>query len=43
MLSEMHQGVLADLLTERLGWGWDGRARRHSDRLAWEVAGCKRR
>ncbi len=23
MLSELHQGVLADLVTERLGWGWD--------------------
>jgi hypothetical protein len=26
-------------LTERLGWGWDGRARRHSARLRWEVTG----
>ena len=26
-LSEMHQGVLSDLLTEKLGWGWDGRSR----------------
>ena len=25
-LSELHQGVLSDLLTEKLGWGWDGRA-----------------
>ena len=38
-LSEMHEGVISDLLTERLGWGWDGRARRHSPRLRWEVAG----
>ena len=38
-LSELHQGVLADLLTEALGWGWDGRARRHSDQLRWEVTG----
>jgi conjugative relaxase-like TrwC/TraI family protein len=38
-LSEMHQGVLSDLLTERLGWGWDGRSRRHSERLRWEVTG----
>jgi conjugative relaxase-like TrwC/TraI family protein len=39
MLSEMHQGVVSDLLTEKLDWGWDGRTHRHSDRLAWEVAG----
>jgi conjugative relaxase-like TrwC/TraI family protein len=39
MLSELHQGVLSDLLTERLGWGWDGRTRRHSDRLRFEVTG----
>ena len=38
-LSELHQGVLSDLLTESLGWGWDGRARRHSDRPRFEVAG----
>jgi conjugative relaxase-like TrwC/TraI family protein len=38
-LSELHQGVLSDLMTEALGWGWDGRARRHSDRLRWEVTG----
>jgi conjugative relaxase-like TrwC/TraI family protein len=39
MLSELHQGALSDLLTERLGWGWDGRTRRHTDRLRFEVAG----
>ena len=39
MLSELHQGVLSDLLTERLGWGWDGRPRCHSDRLRFEVTG----
>ena len=39
MLSELHQGVLADLLTTELGWGWDGRARRHSDQLRFEVRG----
>jgi conjugative relaxase-like TrwC/TraI family protein len=38
-LSELHQGVLSDLLTETLGWGWDGRTRRHSDQLRWEVTG----
>jgi conjugative relaxase-like TrwC/TraI family protein len=38
MLSELHQGVLSDLLTEQLGWGWDGRSRRHSDQLRFEVA-----
>ena len=40
-LSEMHEGVISDLLTERLGWGWDSRARRHSPRLRWEVAGVR--
>jgi ATP-dependent exoDNAse (exonuclease V) alpha subunit len=39
MLSELHQGVLSDLLTEALGWGWDGRSRRHSDQLRFEVTG----
>ena len=38
-LSELHQGVLSDLLTEALGWGWDGRTRRHSDQLRFEVEG----
>ena len=38
-LSELHEGVLADLLTERLGWGWDERKRRHSLRPRWEVTG----
>jgi conjugative relaxase-like TrwC/TraI family protein len=38
-LSELHQGVLSDLLTEALGWGWDGRSRRHSERLRYEVNG----
>ncbi|HLX88496.1 MAG TPA: MobF family relaxase, partial [Acidimicrobiales bacterium] len=39
MLSELHQGVLSDLLTERLGWGWDGRTRQHSGQLRFEVTG----
>jgi conjugative relaxase-like TrwC/TraI family protein len=39
MLGELHQGILADLLTTELGWGWDGRSRRHSDQLRWEVTG----
>jgi conjugative relaxase-like TrwC/TraI family protein len=38
-LSELHQGVLSDLLTESLGWGWDGRTRRYSDQPRWEVTG----
>ncbi len=38
-LSEMHQGVLADLLTERLGVGWEPRSRRHSERPRFEIAG----
>jgi len=39
MLGELHQGVLADLLTQELGWEWDERPRRHSDQVRWEVAG----
>jgi conjugative relaxase-like TrwC/TraI family protein len=38
-LSELHQGVLSDLLTKELGWGWDGRTRRHSEQLRFEVTG----
>ncbi len=38
-LSSMHQGVLSDLLTKRLGVGWDARARRHSERTHWEITG----
>jgi conjugative relaxase-like TrwC/TraI family protein len=39
MLGELHQGVLADLLTQELGWDWDERSRRHSDQVRWEVSG----
>jgi conjugative relaxase-like TrwC/TraI family protein len=38
-LSELHHGVLSDLLTEALGWGWDGRERRHSAAPRFEVTG----
>jgi len=38
-LSELHQGVLSDLLTDALGVGWDGRERRHSTRARYEIAG----
>jgi conjugative relaxase-like TrwC/TraI family protein len=38
-LSELHHGVLSDLLTEALGWGWDGRERRHSIAPRFEVTG----
>ena len=38
-LSELHQGVLSDLLTEALGYGWEARARRHSPRPRYEVTG----
>lgn len=38
-LSELHQGLLMDRVTELLGVGWDGRARRHSPVLQWEIAG----
>jgi conjugative relaxase-like TrwC/TraI family protein len=39
MLGELHQGVLADLLTQELGWDWNERSRRHSDQIRWEVNG----
>ncbi len=39
MLSELHEGALSDLLTERLGWGWDGRTHLHTGRLQFEVIG----
>jgi len=38
-LSELHQGVLSDLLTDALGVGWDARGRRHSTRPRYEIAG----
>ena len=43
MLSEMHQGVLSDLLTAELGWDWTAHARRSSTVPKWEVAGVSRR
>ena len=43
MLSEMHQGVLSDLLTGELGWDWEAHARRSSTAPKWEVAGVSRR
>ncbi len=39
MLSELHQGVLSDLLTEELGVGWEGRERRHSEHRRYEITG----
>ena len=43
MLSEMHQGVLSDLLTGELGWDWDAHTRRSSTAPKWEVAGVSKR
>ena len=43
MLSEMHQGVLSDLLTAELGWDWDAHTRRSSPVAKWEVAGVSQR
>ncbi len=43
MLSEMHQGVLSDLLTAELGWAWDAHARRSSSAPKWEVADVSQR
>jgi conjugative relaxase-like TrwC/TraI family protein len=39
MLGELHQGVLSDLLTKELGWGWDEKSLRHSDQVRFEVTG----
>jgi conjugative relaxase-like TrwC/TraI family protein len=38
-LSELHQGVLSDLLTQALGVGWEARTRRHSGRPRFEITG----
>ena len=43
MLSEMHQGVLSDLLTAELGWDWDAHNRRSSPAPKWEVADVSQR
>jgi conjugative relaxase-like TrwC/TraI family protein len=43
MLSEMHQGVLSDLLTAELGWDWEAHTRRSSSVAKWEVAGVSTR
>jgi conjugative relaxase-like TrwC/TraI family protein len=38
-LSEMHEGILSDLLTAALGWGFDPRQRRYSAEPKHEVTG----
>ncbi len=38
-LSELHQGVLSDLLTSELGLGWEARGRRHSAKPRYEITG----
>jgi len=38
-LSELHQGVLSDLLTDALGVGWEARERRHSTKVRYEIEG----
>ena len=42
-LSELYNGVLSDLLTAQLGWGWEAVRRRHSPVAKWEVAGVPER
>ena len=42
-LSELHQGVLSDLLTARLGVGWATRRRRHSAKPRYEITGVPER
>jgi conjugative relaxase-like TrwC/TraI family protein len=38
-LSELHEGVLQDLVTQRLGYAWEERARRHSAAPRWDIGG----
>jgi len=38
-LSELHQGILSDLLTGALGVGWEARGRRHSTKARYEIEG----
>jgi len=38
-LSELLQGVLSDLLTAKLGVGWEARGRRHSTKPRYEITG----
>ncbi|GAA2748369.1 hypothetical protein GCM10009868_41110 [Terrabacter aerolatus] len=38
-MSELYNGVLADLVTADLGYGWTPEQRRHSPVEKWEVAG----
>jgi len=42
-LSELYNGVLSDLLTAQLGWGWEPARRRHSPVAKWELAGVSER
>jgi len=42
-LSELYNGVLSDLLSAQLGWGWETARRRHSPVAKWEVAGVPER
>lgn len=42
-LSELHQGVLSDVLTSALGVGWEARGRRHSTRPRFEIDGVGER
>jgi len=42
-LSELYNGLLSDVLTARLGWGWEPARRRHSPVAKWEVAGVPER
>jgi conjugative relaxase-like TrwC/TraI family protein len=38
-LSELHEGIVMDLLTGRLGWGFDGWARTYRDQPKYDVTG----
>ena len=38
-LSELHEGILMDILAERLGWGFDPRQRTYRDQPKYDVTG----
>lgn len=41
-LSEMHNGVLSDFVTQALGWGWESTRRLHSQVPKYEFGASRR-